>query len=140
MATALTLLDGGRLQPVEQGGLRFHDRVVYDDDYSGLALANSEGDRIAAKMGNKSVMFMAAHGVIVTGSNIAKTYDHLYYLERACQLQVLARSTGLPLRRLPDDIIEKAVQQFAHGNTETAAVHFEALKRLLDRDEPDYKI
>jgi len=138
-ATALTLLDGGRLQPVEQGGLRFHDRVVYDDDYSGLALANSEGDRIAAKMGNKSVMFMAAHGVIVTGSNIAKTYDHLYYLERACQLRVLARSTGLPLRRLPEDIIEKTVQQFAHGNTETAAVHFESLKRLLDRDEPDYK-
>jgi ribulose-5-phosphate 4-epimerase/fuculose-1-phosphate aldolase len=138
-ATALTLVEGGRLEPVEQGGLRFHGKVAYDDDYNGLALDTSEGDRIAEKMGNCSVMFMAAHGVTVTGSTIARTYDHLYYLERACQAQVIARSTGLPLRRLPDEVIAHTVQQFAQDNTDNAPVHFDALKRILDRDEPDYK-
>lgn len=138
-ATALSLVEGGRLEPVEQGALRFIDHTAYDDDYAGLALDNAEGDRIAAKMGNKSVMFMGAHGVTVAGSTVARTYDSLYYLERACQAQVLARSTGLPLRRLPQEVIDRTKQQFAQSNTDSAPLHFESLKRILDRDEPDYK-
>jgi hypothetical protein len=60
-------------------------------------------------------------------------------LERACQAQVLARSTGLPLRRLPAEVIEHTKQQFARSNTDSAPLHFDSLKRILDRDEPDYK-
>jgi len=138
-ATALTLVEGGRLEPVEQGAIRFIDHAAYDDDYAGLALDIDEGDRIANKMGNKSIMFMGAHGVTVTGSSVARTYDSLYYLERACQAQVLARSTGLPLRLLPDEVIERTRQQFAASNTDSAPLHFESLKRILDKEEPDYK-
>jgi ribulose-5-phosphate 4-epimerase/fuculose-1-phosphate aldolase len=138
-ATALTLVEGGQLEPVEQGSLRFHGHTVYDDDYNGIALSTAEGDRIAAKLGNNDIVFMAAHGVTVTGTSVARTFDRLYYLERACQLQVIARSTGLPLRRLPDDIIEATVRQFAASNTDSAPLHFDSLKRILDRDEPDYK-
>lgn len=139
-ATALSMVEGGRLEPVEQGALRFQDHIAYDEDYAGLALDTDEGDRIAAAMGNKSVMFMGAHGVTVTGSTVARTYDALYYLERACEAQVIARSTGLPLRKLPDEIIERTKQQFAHSNTDSAPLHFDALKRVLDKDEPDYKL
>ncbi len=138
-ATALTMVEGGRLEPVEQGALRFQDDIVYDNDYSGLALDTEEGDRVAASLGNKSIVFMGAHGVTVTGTTIARTYDALYYLERACQAQVIARSTGLPLRRLPDDVIERTKLQFAQSNTDSAPLHFEALKRVLDKDEPEYK-
>lgn len=138
-ATALTLVEGGRLEPVEQGALRFVDDVVYDDDYNGIALDTAEGDRIAAALGNKSIMFMGAHGVTVTGSTIARTYDALYYLERACEAQVIARSTGLPFRRLPDDIVEHTKEQFRTSNTDSAPLHFAALKRILDKEEPDYK-
>ena len=138
-ATVLTLVEGGRLEPVEQGALRFVDHIVYDDDYAGLALDTAEGDRIAAMLGNKSIMFMGAHGVTVTGSSIARTYDSLYYLERACQAQVLARSTGLPFRRLPDKVVEHTKRQFAASNTDSAPRHFASLKRILDREEPDYK-
>lgn len=138
-ATALTLVEGGRIEPIEQGALRFQNHVAYDDEYNGLALDFAEGDRIAKKMGNKRVMFMGAHGVTVTGSTVARTYDWLYYLERACQAQVLARSTGLPLRRLPDEVVQATIDQFEGSNTDSAPLHFEALKRVLDRDEPDYK-
>ncbi len=138
-ATALTLVEGGRIEPVEQGAIRFMNHTVYDEEYNGLALDTAEGDRIAKKMGNNRVMFMGAHGVTVAGSTIARTYDWLYYLERACQAQVLARSTGLPLKRLPPEVVQATIDQFAGSNTDTAPVHFEALKRVLDRDEPDYK-
>ena len=140
-ATALTLVEGGRLEPVEQGALRFHGHTVYDDDYCGIALSTDEGDRIAAKLGgDKTILFMAAHGVTVAGSTVARTYDRLYYLERACQAQVIARSTGLPFRRLPNDVIEATVRQFAASNTDSAALHFDSLKRILDAEEPAYNI
>jgi hypothetical protein len=36
-------------------------------------------------------------------------------------------------------VIDRTVQQFAQDNTDNAPIHFDALKRILDRDEPDYK-
>ena len=37
---------------------------------------------------------MANHGVITTGPTVAAAFNDLYYLERACQNQMLAMSTG----------------------------------------------
>src|SRR2546421_10048955 len=64
-ATALTLLEVGRLEMVEQNALRFYDDIAYDDIYNGLVLDNAEGDRLAQALGSKRVMFLANHGVIV---------------------------------------------------------------------------
>ena len=98
-ATALTLLEPGRLEMVEQNALRFADDIAYDDTYNGLVVDDAEGDRLARVLGDKRVLFLANHGVIVVGPSVAEAFDLMYYLERACRLQVLARATGLPLRR-----------------------------------------
>jgi ribulose-5-phosphate 4-epimerase/fuculose-1-phosphate aldolase len=100
-ATALTAVEDGRLEPVNQNSLRFYGDVAYDDDYGGLANDVEEGDRIAAALGDKRIAFLANHGVIVVGATIAGAFDDLYFLERACRLQVLAMATGRPLKR-PD--------------------------------------
>jgi len=77
---------------------------------------------------------MANHGVLVTGPSVAAAFDILYYLERACQNQVLAMSTGQPLRRVPDDEARRTQAEFDRYDGH-AEVHFAALKRLLDGDE-----
>jgi ribulose-5-phosphate 4-epimerase/fuculose-1-phosphate aldolase len=136
-ATALTTLAGGRLEWISQTSARFYDNVAYYDDYNGLALDDAEGDRIAEALGGKRVLFLANHGVIVTGNTVAQAFDDLYYLERVCQLQVLAYQTGRPLRHLTDDMMRKTARQMA-TDQQSAPDHFAALKRLLDRDEPDY--
>jgi ribulose-5-phosphate 4-epimerase/fuculose-1-phosphate aldolase len=136
--TAITLLEQGRLEPCEQKALRFYSRLAYDDAYNGIALSTEEGDRLASKIGNKSALMMGSHGVLVTGGTVAHAYDDLYYLERACEVQVLALSTGKPLRKLPDDVVALTVEQ-TKGERRGAPGHFDALKRVLDRDEPDYK-
>ena len=136
-ATALTMCEGGRLEPCEQKAIRLSQDIAYDDDYSGLALDNAEGDRMAAKLGNKRILFLASHGIIVTHDTVAEAYDDLYYLERACQVQVIARQSGLPLRRLSDEIVEETRQQSGDSRF-SAPLHFASLKRLLDREEPDY--
>jgi len=137
-ATALTTIEEGRLEPTNQTSLMFHDRIAYDDDYGGLALDASEGARMCAALGNKQVLFLANHGVIVTGASVAEAFDQLYYLERAAMIQVLAMSTGRPLKRIPEAMIEKTVAQLAEGGTQTMA-HLDAIKRILDREAPDYR-
>jgi hypothetical protein len=59
------------------------------------------------------------------------------YRERACQLHLLAYRTGRPLRPLSDAVVRLAVQP-TRTDAASAIDHLEALKRLLDRDEPDY--
>lgn len=136
-ATALTTLAHGRLEWISQTSARFYGQVAYYDDYNGLALDDAEGDRICAALGDKKVLFMANHGVVVVGPTVAQAFTDLYYLERVCQLQILAYHAGKPLRHLPETTLRLTAQQMALEEP-NALVHFAALKRLLDRDEPDY--
>ena len=137
-ATALTLLEGGRLEMVEQNALRFHDDIAYDDTYNGLVVDNAEGDRLARVLGSKRVMFLANHGVIVVGPSVAEAFDALYYLERACRLQVLARSMGGKLKPVRPEVVKTAYRMMLADAPKYAGAHFDALKRILEREEPGY--
>ena len=137
-ATALTILQGGRLEiSANQNAMRFFGRVAYDEGYGGVALSDNEGDRIATGLGGADVLFMAHHGVIVCGDRMDYAFDDLYYLERSCMVQVLAQSTGKPLRTQPDEVCGQVSKQIG-GERQQSALHFQALKRLLDRDEPGW--
>ena len=59
-------MEGGRLEAAHQSAARFYDKIAYDDDFNALALESSEGERVCRAMGNKSILFMANHGVMVT--------------------------------------------------------------------------
>ena len=137
-ATSLTLLEGGRLEMAEQNALRFHDDIAYDDTYNGLVVDDAEGDRLAGALGSKRVLFLASHGVIVVGASVAEAFDSLYYLERACRLQVLARSMSGRLRAVRPEVVRETYRMLREDAPKYAMAHFEALKRLLDRGEPDY--
>ncbi|HVL57044.1 MAG TPA: aldolase [Burkholderiaceae bacterium] len=138
-ATALTLIDGGRLEWCNQNTLRFWNRVAYDDSYRGLALDAAEGERIASQLRGKDVMFMASHGVTVVGPTVAWAFDDLYYLERACMFQALARQMAgeRPLRRVPDALCAQVAAQI-DGERQQSDLFFASIKRMLDRDEPGW--
>lgn len=139
-STALTLLENGRLAPASQNALRFHGRIAYDDSYHGAADHAEEGERLAETLGARDVLFLAHHGVLVVGPSVAKAFDDLYFLERAAMVQVLAQSTGKPLRSIPDEIAKGYAREDRPNNlAKQAREHFEALLRLLDREEPDYR-
>lgn len=137
-ATALTSLEDQRLHMSNQNCVRFHDRIVYDNDYNGLALDNAEGDRIAQALRDKDVMFMGNHGILVVGRSLANAWDDLYYLERACENQVLAMSTGLPLREIPTQLVQATKRQIlddpAYGER-----HLAAFMQVLETEEPGFQ-
>jgi len=138
-ATIIAAIEGGRLLPASQFALRFHGRIAYEDVYLGVVDHASEGNRLAASLGDKSVLFHASHGVIVAGDTLARAFDDLLFLEQACELQVRAQSTGQVLRLIPDHVADRYVSDARPNNLCIQAKrHFAALKRLLDREEPDY--
>ena len=138
-ATALTLVTGGRLEWCNQNALRFYERIAYDDQYNGVALDAAEGQRIAAQLKGRDVMFMASHGVTVVGASVAWAFDDLYYLERACMHQVLAvqAAAGRPLRAIAPDLCARVAAQIA-GERQQSDLFFASIQRLLDRDEPGW--
>jgi ribulose-5-phosphate 4-epimerase/fuculose-1-phosphate aldolase len=141
-ATALGMLKNPRLEMAVQSGLGFFEDIAYDENYNGLAFDQAEGERMARCLGDKSVLMLCNHGVLVIGETPAQAFERLYFLERAAQAQVLALSTGRELKVIPDSIVRSTLAQFGSGGQvggrDRADLHFEALKRLLDRSEADY--
>jgi len=137
-ATALTSIIDGRIEMCTQNAFRFWNRIAYDEQYSGVALSNDEGDRMCQALGDRDILFLRNHGVIVTGRTVAQAYDDLYYIERTAMVQVLAMQTGRPLHNVDETMVAHAARQIAN-DTQQALLHFESLKRLLDRDEPGWR-
>ena len=137
-ATALAMLEGPPLVWAGQTALKFYGRTVVDDDYAGLALDEAEGDRIAASIGEADIVFMRNHGIMVLGPTIAEAWDDLYYLERACEAQRLAMSTGRTLKPVPHAMAQKTYLQMREGDRESARLHLESVKRILGQEAPDF--
>ena len=144
-ASALTRLEDQKIKPIGQTELGLMRRICYDTDYQGPATDETEGHRMVGLLEanpGKTVVFMANHGVLTIGT-IAEAYDRLYYTERVAQVQLYAMWTREKLNYLPQNVIDATNQTYSrnkkYGTKSTAQHHFDALKRLLDRKEPDYR-
>jgi ribulose-5-phosphate 4-epimerase/fuculose-1-phosphate aldolase len=135
--TALSCIEGGRLEMCSQNAVRFYGRMAYDETYNGAAFDDAEGERISSKLFDRDILLMANHGVLITGEDTSQAFDDLYYLERAAMIQVLAMNTGRPLRIIPDEVCRMAYEQF--GSESAQACHFlAAIKRILTRECPEF--
>lgn len=140
-ATALAMLEGGRLEWALHTTCRFYGRVAYDSDYDGVALSDSVGERLANTLGDAEVLFLGNHGVVTAAPTVAQAWDDLYFLERAAQTQILAMSTGKPLARLSAELIEQVARQTRYERFDLGYIerHFAAQKRLLDSQGGKYR-
>jgi ribulose-5-phosphate 4-epimerase/fuculose-1-phosphate aldolase len=140
-AIALNMLKDNRLLPSSQTAAFFHGHIAYDDTYTGTADSLEEGERLARVLGDRQIVFMKNHGVLVTGDTVAQAYRRLYRLERVCRNQVLAMGTGRELAVLDDEVVAR-VQAPAphdrHPRAERERLFFEAMMRVLDRQSPGY--
>jgi ribulose-5-phosphate 4-epimerase/fuculose-1-phosphate aldolase len=80
---------------------------------------------------------MRNHGPLVVGPTVAAAFDRLYYLEDTCQRQMLAMSAGRPLQWVADEVAASLASQVPVFDA-YAEKHLTAIKRVLDREEPDY--
>jgi len=139
-ALALNMLEDNRLIPASQTAAFFAGRIAYDDDYQGLADTLAEGERLASLIGNKEVVFLKNHGVLVASDSIARGYRLLYMLERVCRAQLRALASGQKIQPIAADIIAalQAPDPKDRHQGQRDRLYFDAMKRVLDREMPGY--
>jgi ribulose-5-phosphate 4-epimerase/fuculose-1-phosphate aldolase len=134
--TALSMLEDPMLALAHHNNLLLNDRVAIDNYGSAPADSHAEGDRLAAALGDKSILLMGGHGVTVIGRSVADAFDECFIAERTAMYQVTAMSTGGRLRRLPEH--HRRGFGGPWGEKVDARLHLDAWRRVLDREEPDY--
>lgn len=137
-ATVLASLQDSTLPPIDQNTAIFFRRTVVDENYGGLAF-EEEGARCADLLRNPahSVLIMGNHGILVTGRTVAETFNRMYYFERAAETYIKALWTGQPLRLLSDEVAETVARQ-TEDYPQYESRHFDALRQILDGEEPEY--
>ncbi|MDH3375565.1 MAG: class II aldolase/adducin family protein [Gammaproteobacteria bacterium] len=127
------------LLPVNQISMQFYNRVAYHD-YEGISLELDERERLVADLGGHDVMILRNHGLLTAGRSVASAFSLMFYLNRACEIQLAAQAMG-ELVLPSDEVCEHAAQQFAHSCSETIGNEREwsALLRILDRDDAGYR-
>lgn len=137
-ATVLASLADSNLPPIDQNCATFYNRYVIDEGYGGLAF-ESEGERCAGMLTDPKVrvMIMGNHGVLIIGSDVADTFNRLYYFERAAETYIRALQTGRPLRVLSDEIAEKTAQELDDYPGQSDA-HLREIKAILDSEGSTY--
>ncbi|MDH5529902.1 MAG: class II aldolase and adducin N-terminal domain-containing protein [Paracoccaceae bacterium] len=137
-ATVLASLADSSLPPIDQNCATFYNRYVIDEGYGGLAF-ESEGARCAGMLTDPKVrvMIMGNHGVLIIGSDVADTFNRLYYFERAAETYIRALQTGRPLRVLSDEIAEKTAQELDDYPGQCDA-HLREIKAILDSEGSTY--
>jgi ribulose-5-phosphate 4-epimerase/fuculose-1-phosphate aldolase len=136
-ATALCLLEGGHLEPVNMAGFQFAGKIAYDENHQGGAHSTNEGDREVSILGDKNILMMRNHGPMVVGRTIASAFDRLYYLEEVCKRQVLAMSTNRPMQYVPPEVVQQLSEDEELFDA-YAEKHLTAIKRVLSREEPEF--
>ena len=126
------------LLPLSQHAMRFTASLGYHD-YEGLALELGEQARLVADLGVHKAMILRNHGLLTCGTSIAEAFDLMYYLERACQIQVSAMAGGASLRVPPHEVASKTAQQFRNLPYKPKKTEWTALTRMLDRTDPSYR-
>ena len=134
------------LLPLNQMSLQFYNRVAYHD-YEGIALSNAEKSQLVADLGAKPVMILRNHGLLTVGATPGQAFLRMFYLERACEIQVDALAGGAPLVTPSPEVCEYTARQFEgspssnddYSNEEAPDLAWDAMLRLVERLYPDYK-
>ena len=127
------------LLPISQTSLFPFSTLAYHS-YEGVALNDDEKPRLVADLGGKNAMILRNHGLLTTGATIADAFLMMYMLETACQIQVMAQSSGGELLQVPAPIVD-GIQAQAEEATKGlgGALVWPGLLRKLNRRDPSYR-
>jgi ribulose-5-phosphate 4-epimerase/fuculose-1-phosphate aldolase len=136
---AVSCMEGG-LHPLNQTALVVCQDLAHHE-YEGIALNLDERERLIADLGDKNAMLLWNHGTLALGSSVAECFLRMYFLERACAIQVAALGGGGALHRPSQSSIAAtgALSRTPDGLGPISDLAWGALRRMLDRADPSYQ-
>lgn len=132
---AVSALECG-LQPLVNDTMMFYERIAYHD-YEGISTDVTERERLAANLGDNNAMVLRNHGLLTAGRSVGEAFMLMYYLERACSVQMQVLSSGQKPRIPPREICKLAAEQY--DEFQPGKYEWPALLRLLDDKDPSYR-
>ena len=126
------------LLPLTQTAMLVRADVAFHD-YEGVAVDLSERERLVADLGAKNAMILRNHGTLAVGKTVGECFVRLYFLERACQAQIMALSAGSSINNPPQRAPEITAEQGQVGVALAAnLLAWPALKRKAYRLDPSF--
>ena len=126
------------LLPLTQTAMLIRNDLAFHD-YEGVAVDLGERERLVEDLGDKNGMILRNHGTLAVGKNVGECFVRLYFLERACQAQIMALSAGDQINNPPQGSPEVTAQQGQIGVTLAAnLLAWPALKRKAYRLDPSF--
>jgi ribulose-5-phosphate 4-epimerase/fuculose-1-phosphate aldolase len=126
---------GRLLDPISQDSCFFYERHVVFEDFSGIVLDTSEGERIAARLGDKSAAILQNHGILTVGRSVESAVASYVAFENACQTQLLAEAAG-SIKPISHPIARHTANQFL--GDDPGAHGFRPLYERVLREQPDF--
>jgi len=136
-ATAISCVKGGRLDQSSAHAMLFGKQVCYDDEMGG-EVSEGEVQRLVSKVGDKTIVFQAAHGLTTVGNTIADAFDNFYFTERWAQNTILKKPMGEP-HRIADNLLWNSPDRDKTLTPRAQQAHLNAWMRVLDKEEADYR-
>lgn len=136
---AVAAMEEGLL-PLNQTNMAFYERIAYYD-YEGIPLDLQARERIVTALGDKRCAILRNHGLLTVGRSVAEAFFFMFYLNKACEIQVEALKTGRPLILPSAQDCEFTARQFEHPeyHAESVDLVWRSLLRKLDRLDPSYR-
>ncbi len=131
------------LLPLNQHALQVIGDIAYHD-YEGTARSPEERARFLADLGDRHIMVLRNHGLLIVGTTIAAAFVATYRMERACAMQLAFQQSGAELNPIRGAVVRAArdnarIRRTAGGRNDPAMFEWPALLRKLDRIDPSYK-
>jgi ribulose-5-phosphate 4-epimerase/fuculose-1-phosphate aldolase len=138
---AVSAMACGLLPHTQTAMIASHD-VAYHE-YEGIATDLEERERLVADLGSRHAMILRNHGTLTVGDSVASCFLRLYFLERACEAQVLMLAAGVDgLHTPPQGVEDKVARQSPPAGVGMLArgLAWPALLRKLDRIDRSYRV
>ena len=133
---AVSCLKSG-LEILIQDSAMFHNRISYHD-WQGMSTDTNECKSIIDDLGQNNVMILRNHGLLTSGKTIAETFMLMYYLDRACKVQLDLAATNKEIIKPSANLLEFAAGQYEDPKYLLGEHEWPALKRMLKKNNSIY--
>jgi len=123
------------LLPLSQTAMLCIPHITFHE-YEGVALNLEERERLVADLGDKDIMMLRNHGTLTVGKDVGEAFTYMYFLMKACQIQVRTLAMGKPY--LPDQNALDTTADQAKSLGKGSKLAWPALIRKLERMNSDY--
>jgi ribulose-5-phosphate 4-epimerase/fuculose-1-phosphate aldolase len=134
---AISMMKCGLL-PLSQHAQMFYGRVSYHG-YEGIAIDLDERKRLQRDLGANPVMILRNHGTLVAAATIPLAFSLMFHLEKACQAQLAAMSTGQELELPPEEASVRTRELAFREDSPIGRAEWPALVRFLEKTDPSYR-